>query len=108
PDGRSAAAVDHGRPTAAELVAAVSEHLGDRVSPLLEGADSYGLRVALNTLGIVQRELEATPATPVYLDERAMASRIRDGHRPDAAELAQIRSAVTSRLRVANPRWEQR
>lgn len=97
----------HGRPTAAELVEAVREHLTERVAPLLDGADAYGLRVAANALGIVQRELDSTPTPEPVIDEPSLAARIRGGHEPDAGDLDRIRAAVTARLRVANPRWDQ-
>ena len=47
----------HGRPTAAELVAAVRGHLHDEVASHLSGADAYHLKVGINALRIVEREL---------------------------------------------------
>ena len=46
-------------PTSAELTKAVTEFLKTRVAPQLEGHDSYTMRVAINALGIVSRELES-------------------------------------------------
>lgn len=99
------AAVDHGRPTAVELLDAVRDHLEHRVAPLLDGADAYQLRVARNALGIVERELFTTPSPEPALDEAALAAAIRSGHVPDDDELVAIRAAVTTRLTVANPAW---
>ena len=96
----------HGRPTAAELVEAVREHLGDVVAPELDGAAAFQLKVAGNALAIVARQLEAQP-TSVLNDtlERALASAIRAGSDLEDEVLVEVRAAVVDRLRVANPRW---
>ncbi len=48
----------YGRPTAAELLEAVSEFLTGQVMPATSGQLSFHARVAANVLGIVARELE--------------------------------------------------
>jgi hypothetical protein len=45
------------RPTAAELIRAVREHLEGKVQPELSGALAYETRVAANVLRILEREL---------------------------------------------------
>lgn len=106
----------HGRPTAAELVAAVRDHLAEEVAPRLEGGAGYHLRVAGNALDVVARELELGPAMDRanvarlaalgVADERELAAAIRDGSRAaDPRVAASIRAAVVDRLRVASPAW---
>lgn len=95
--------VDHGRPTAVELVEAVREHLEHHLPTDLDRSTAYELRVARHTLEIVERELRTTPAHPPDVDEAALATRIRDGHEPTPEQLATLRAAVTARLAVANP-----
>lgn len=101
----------HGRPTAAELVEAVRAHLADQVAPTLDGAAAFQLKVAANALAIVERELQATAATPLtgtaHPDEPALAAAIRAGtaDTTDPELLAAIAQLVVDRLAVANPRW---
>ena len=110
------------RPTAAELVEAVSEFLARDVAPHLDGRDAFQLRVARNALGIVQRELElggkldaAEHARLVALLghdgttrelEWELARAIRagtiDGGRADV--LAHLHATVRDKLLVTNPK----
>ncbi len=105
PEDEPLPVVDHGRPRAVELVAAVRRQLADRVVPELAGSTAYATRVAANALGIVERELAAEPARSSDIDEAGLAARIRDGAPVTAAEQAAIRAAVTARIAVANPGW---
>jgi len=73
----------HGRPTASELLDAVSGFLTDDVMPATTGQVAFHARVAANVLGIVAREIELGPA-------------------PAETELA---SNVAARLAVANPKY---
>lgn len=50
------------KPTAADLVQAVRQHLEEKILPKLQGSDVFYLRIALNALGIVERELREGPA----------------------------------------------
>jgi aminoglycoside phosphotransferase (APT) family kinase protein len=76
-----------GRPTVAELVEAVREHL-DTVMERTEGAEQFEARVARNALATVERELQIGPALA-----DAHAARVHAlGHRDDAALAAAIRS----------------
>lgn len=105
PTTRADDAGTHGRPTAAELIDAVREHLAG-LAPQLEGAAAFQLKVAGNALGIVERELLAQPASTLdAAGELALAAAIRSGAEPTGEELSALRAAVVDRLRVANPKW---
>lgn len=52
----------HGRPTAAELAAAVGEFLREEVMPALDGRLRFHTLVAANVLGVIERELTLGPA----------------------------------------------
>lgn len=96
----------HGRPTAAELVEAVREHLADVVAPHLDGAAAFQLKVAGNALGIVERELRTPPTSVLDASmEAALAAAIRNGAELEDDVVVELRKAVVDRLRVANPRW---
>jgi len=108
----------YGRPTAAELVAAVADFLDNDVRDALRGsADAaqvgFHARVAANALRIVERELLAGPATEVTEalaalgahDEAELATAIRAGELDDRPEevVAALRTLVRRRLDVAHP-----
>jgi aminoglycoside phosphotransferase (APT) family kinase protein len=107
----------HGRPTSAELVAAVAGFLREDVMPGTEGRLSFLSRVAANVLDGVHRELEMGTeqqrrhrqrlATLGMSDQAALAEAIRSGEfaLDDADLLAAVRASVTERLLVANPRY---
>jgi hypothetical protein len=92
------------RPTAAELAEAVAEFVEREVLPTL--ADPrlrFRCLVALNALGILQRELAALPPEDDE-ERRELAERIRAGDVPPGT-LARVRADVEARLRVASPRF---
>lgn len=112
PDGADV----HGRPTAAELVDAVRGHLVDNVAPRSGGADGFHLKVAVNALAMVERELRLAARIEArhradldalgVADETELAAGLRDGTlEADARVLGAVRRAVVDRVRVANPRW---
>ncbi|WP_421120778.1 phosphotransferase [Aquihabitans daechungensis] len=73
----------HGRPSAAELVEAVREHLADVVAPQLDGAAAFQLKVAGNALRMVERELTDRPTSSLSpADEHQLAEQIRAGRAP--------------------------
>ena len=77
----------NGRPTAAELVAAVAEFLEGDVRANTTGAVNFHALVAANALRIVERELTHTSPVPdllSYPDETALAAAIRAGMSPGA------------------------
>lgn len=103
----------YGRPTAAELIAAVADFLDNEVRGAIEGPVNFHARVAANVLRIVERELLDGPADDVaaalgrlgYADEDELAMAIRAGDlddRPDDV-LAALRTIVRRRLDVAHP-----
>jgi hypothetical protein len=107
----------HDVPTAAQLVEAVREFLERDVMTATEGRVQFHTRVAMNVLGMVQRELEQGPAQAVAHqaalgrlgvdDEAALAAAIRAGaldeRRADVVDV--LRETVAAKLDVANPRY---
>jgi hypothetical protein len=107
----------YGRPTAAELVAAVAEFLDTEVRDATgTGAVSFHARVAANALRMVERELRAGAPTDVmssvnrlgFDDEAALAAAIRAGALDDRAYevTACLRALVKQRLAVAHPGYD--
>jgi hypothetical protein len=113
----------HDRPTATELVTAVREYLERAVMPSTEGRVAFHARVAVNVLGMVERELELGAAQDAEEHERLvallgrdgsvreltemLASGIRDGSLdiPWSDTVAAVRETVRAKLEVANPRY---
>lgn len=107
----------HGRPTAAELVAAVAMFLREDVMAATEGRLNFLARVAANALDGAGRELALGPeqerrhrerlAAFAQDDQAGLAAAIRAGviDADDPALLAAVRAAVTDRVAVANPRY---
>jgi hypothetical protein len=108
----------HGRPTAAELVAAVAEFLETDVRDSTTGQVNFHSRVATNALRMVERELladsEPENATDAlanvgFDDEAQLAAAIRAGKLDnDAAKVVPcLRALVSRRLSVAHPGYDQ-
>ena len=102
----------YGRPTAAELVAAVADFLDSDVREATEGQVSFHARVAANVLRTVERELADDRAMPDMLgydDEEHLAAAIRAGDLDGrAAEvLPCLRAIVRHRLAVAHPGYDE-
>ena len=111
------------RPTAAELLAAVREHLINNLAPMLEGQPAFYLRVASNALAIVERTMaegdamdEAELARLGDLLERdgdlidlnrRLSAKIRTEALGDekASVLDHLRLTSVDKLRLANPRY---
>jgi hypothetical protein len=112
------------RPTAAELVDAVTEFLERDLQPSLEGRLAFHTRVAVNALRIVRREMDLGPEldaarraglTALVGDaseeastrdlEIELARRIRDGsldrHRPEL--VAYLRATLQLQLDIVHP-----
>ncbi len=91
----------HDRPTPQELAEAVREFLQAEILPIL---DDHRLRfrtlVAINGLGIAERELRAT--SPAREDDWELARRIRAGDVPENT-IALLKQQVAAKLRVSNP-----
>jgi len=107
----------HDRPTAAELLEAAREALGEHVLPELEGRPAFELRVALRALGMIGRQLDfaaehaAVRARALERlgarDEPELAASIRAGALGgrEAHVCAALRDIVRAKLEVANPRY---
>ncbi|OBJ88454.1 hypothetical protein A9W97_01565 [Mycobacterium gordonae] len=106
----------HGRPTAAELVAAVAEFLEHDVREATTGQVNFHARVAANALRMVERELRNTGEAEAraavtglgFTDETALAAAIRagdlDGRDHDVT--ACLRTLVGHRLAAAHPGYD--
>jgi Domain of unknown function (DUF6285) len=107
----------HGRPTAAELVAAVAEFLETDVREATSGQVNFHARVAANALRIVERELldvgdaasQAALAEFGVADEAELAAAIRAGQLDEYLPevYASLRTVVRHRLSVAHPGYAQ-
>lgn len=110
----------HGRPTAAELVAAAAEFLETDVRAATGGQVNFHARVAANALRMVERELlagvqedtaDAAHAALTRLgfeDEAQLAAAIRAGRLDDRADEVRscLRTLVSRRLAVAHPGYQ--
>jgi hypothetical protein len=106
----------HGRPTAPELLDAVTGFLRDHLMESLDGGARHQVRIAVRALEMVQREMELGPAQAAahqerldrlgYASDAELAAGLRDGTVADTPELrSALREDTADRLRVANPRW---
>lgn len=109
----------HDAPNAAQLVEAVREFLENDVLDATDGRVKFHARVAVNALGMVERELldggsmeaahRARLAALGFPDDAALAAAIRSGTLDDRAEEIRIavNASVLDKLRVANPGYIQ-
>jgi hypothetical protein len=107
----------HDSPSAAQLVEAVREFLERDVMTATEGRVQFHTRVAINVLGMVERELglgaaqERAHADGLaalgFADDTALATAIRTGKVDDRLDevTAFVRATVEDKLRVANPKY---
>jgi hypothetical protein len=109
------------RPTAVELTEAIREFLEQDVMASVEGRVRFHTRVAINALGMLEREMRLGPELDAADRERLaallghdddlrtltteLASRIRDGSLDDRRDevLSAVRESVRAKLLVANP-----
>jgi hypothetical protein len=108
----------HSHPDAGELLDATIAFLGDVLTPAVPAEHAFHLRVAVNALRMVQREIadggegEAAHrerlAALGFADDAALATALRAGEVP-ADLMPQVRADLLAdaqaRLRVANPRF---
>jgi hypothetical protein len=98
----------HDRPTTAELVEATREFLETEILPTLTDRRlRFRALVAINALGIAQRELESGEEMLPREELEELARRIRSGDVPEDA-LARLQEHVAAKLRVASPRYLDR
>ena len=114
------------RPTASELLAAIADLLREEVTPVLDKADprlGFQMRVAVNSLAILERETRLAPAADqreherlkellgkdATLDKlnRELARQLRTGERDerDAALMAHLEATIADKIAIANPKW---
>ncbi|ORC03369.1 hypothetical protein B1T48_21170 [Mycobacterium persicum] len=106
----------YGRPTAAELVAAVAEFLDGDVRSATGGQVNFHARVAANALRIVERELLIPSDVDIrealvglgFADEADLAASIRAGELDgrDDDVVACLRILVRHRLAVSHPGYD--
>jgi hypothetical protein len=110
----------HDVPTMAQLVEAVREFLENDVMEATEGRVHFHTRVAVNVLGMVERQLAMGPAqraahaaglAALGLDsERQLAAAIREGSLDNRLDEVTefVRATVRAKLEVANPTYAER
>ena len=107
----------HDRPTASELVQAVREWMEHDLAKGVEPRMVFHLRVAMNMLDIVDRELQlGTPMEERHAellrglnvtDDAELSQKIRSGEfdKDFSSLLAALRPVVEDKVRVANPKY---
>lgn len=111
------------RPTAAELLSAVREHLTEHLAPTLKGQPAFHLRVATNALVIVERTINEgdgfDQCESIRLQEllsedgdlltlnRSLANNIKSESFEDSDRkiLDHLRQTSIDKLKLANPRY---
>jgi len=114
------------RPTAPEFLAAIADFLREEAVPALDRSDprlGFQMRVAVNALGILERESRIGPAADARelerlkmllgrkgtLEElnRLLARQLRTGERDerDPALIAHLEATVADKIAIANPKW---
>ncbi|HEX2887247.1 DUF6285 domain-containing protein [Vineibacter terrae] len=111
------------RPHAPELLRAIREFLASDVLPRLEGRTQFHLKVAINSLAILEREaasgadadarelqrLQALLGRDGTLAElnAQLAHDLRNGRRDetDAALMAHLRATIADKIAISNPKW---
>lgn len=114
------------RPSAAELLIAIADFLREEATPALDRADprlGFQMRVAVNSLAILEREGRLGPAADAReharlaallgqdgsLEElnRELARQIRAGRRDerDANMMIHLTATTADKIAIANPKW---
>ena len=114
------------RPTASELLAAVADFLREEATPALDRSDprlGFQMRVAVNSLAILEREGRLGPAADTrerarlvkllrqegMLEDltREVARQLRAGERDerDAELMAHLEATTADKIAIANPKW---
>ena len=110
----------------AELLAAVADFLREEATPALDKSNpglGFQMRVAANSLAILEREARLGPAADARererlvnllgrdgsLDDlnRELARQLRAGQRDerDAALMAHLEATIADKIAIANPKW---
>ena len=114
------------RPTAAELLTAIADFLREEATPALDRTDprlGFQMRVAVNSLAILEREGRLGPAADArelarltkllgrdgtLADlNRELARQLRTGERDerDADLMAHLEATTADKIAIANPKW---
>src|SRR5258706_12105624 len=114
------------RPTASELLSAIADFLREEAIPALDRTEprlGFQMRVAVNSLAILEREKRLGPEADTReqarlvkllgrdgsLDElnRELARQLRAGQRDerDAALMVHLEATVADKIAIANPKW---
>ena len=114
------------RPSAAELLAAIADFLREEAIPALDRSDprlGFQMRVAVNSLAILEREARLGPAADARELERLkqllgrdgtledlnrrLAQALRTGQRDerDPALMAHLEATIADKIAIANPKW---
>jgi Domain of unknown function (DUF6285) len=114
------------RPSAAELLAAIADFLREEAIPALDRSNprlGFQMRVAVNSLAILEREARLGPAADARERQRlasllgrdgtlealnrALAHQLRTGQRDerDAALMAHLDATIADKIAIANPKW---
>ena len=114
------------RPTAPEFLAAITDFLREEATPALDKADprlGFQMRVAVNSLAILEREWRLGPeadarelarlkallgrdGTLAELN-RELARQLRAGERDegDARLMTHLDATIADKIAIANPKW---
>jgi hypothetical protein len=114
------------RPTASELLSAIADFLREEALPALDRAEprlGFQMRVAVNSLAILEREARLGPSANLREHERLaklldrdgtleelnreLARQLRTGQRDerDTALMAHLEATVADKIAIANPKW---
>ena len=114
------------RPSAAELLSAIADFLREEAIPALDRSEprlGFQMRVAVNSLAILEREARLGPdanrrererltkllGRDGTLDElnRVLAQQLRTGQRDerDPALMAHLAATIADKIAIANPKW---
>ena|SRR5216683_3227415 len=114
------------RPTMAELLAAVADFLREEAVPALDRSHpglGFQMRVAANSLAILEREARLGPGADRREHQRlvallgrdgtledlnrALAHQLRTGQRDerDPALMVHLEATIADKIAIANPKW---
>ena len=114
------------RPTASELLSAIADFLREEATPALDRSDprlGFQMRVAANSLAILEREARLGPAADAREHERLakllghdgtlddlnreLARQLRAGERDerDSTLMAHLEATIADKIAIANPKW---
>jgi len=110
-------------PSAADLLAVIREFLEVEILPAVADDKRFNVRVSINLLATVERELRLGPAAaaaenarltaltgvsgPLTEQNRLLTEAVRDGRiaGDDPRLLEHLRSTLADALRINNPKW---